>query len=57
VDDFASIEDRRQMRVFDRRIFEDKTDFLCLFPEDLPDPFLTIISPKVSEYRLINREK
>ena len=35
----ASIEDRKLIRVFERRIFEHKTDFLKVLPEDLPDPF------------------
>jgi hypothetical protein len=35
----ASIEDRKLIRVFERRIFEHKTDFLKFLPEDLPDPF------------------
>jgi len=35
----ASIEDRKLIRVFERRVFEHKTDFLKVLPEDLPDPF------------------
>ena len=35
----ASIEDRKLIRVFERRIFERKTDFLDFLPEDLLDPF------------------
>jgi hypothetical protein len=35
----ASIEDRKLIRVFERRIFEQKTDFLKVLPEDLPVPF------------------
>ncbi len=35
----ASIEDRKLIRVFERIIFEHKTDFLKVLPEDLPDPF------------------
>jgi hypothetical protein len=35
----ASIEDRKLIRVFERRIFERKTDFLKVLPEDLPSPF------------------
>ena len=34
-----SIEDRKLIRVFERRTFEHKTDFLKVLPEDLPDPF------------------
>ena len=35
----ASVQDRRLVRVFERQIFERKTDFLRLLPKDLPDPF------------------
>ena len=35
----ASIEDRKLIRVFERRIFEHKADFLRFLPQDLPDPF------------------
>jgi hypothetical protein len=35
----ASIEDRRLIRVFERKIFESKADFLKVLPKDLPDPF------------------
>ncbi|HEX9261961.1 MAG TPA: hypothetical protein VF893_05480 [Candidatus Bathyarchaeia archaeon] len=35
----ASIEDRKLIRVFERTIFEHKTDFLKVLPEGLPDPF------------------
>jgi hypothetical protein len=35
----ASIEDRKLIRVFERRIFEHKADFLKVLPEDLSDPF------------------
>ena len=35
----ASIEDRRLVGVFERRIFESKADFLRVIPEELPDPF------------------
>jgi len=35
----ASIEDRRLIRVYERQIFECKTDFLKVLPEELPDPF------------------
>jgi len=35
----ASVEDRKLIRVFERRIFEHKTDFLKVLPEGLPDPF------------------
>jgi len=35
----ASIEDRRLLRVFERRVFERKTDLLKVLPEDLPYPF------------------
>ncbi|MGQ9782190.1 MAG: hypothetical protein ACUVQ8_08125 [Nitrososphaeria archaeon] len=35
----ASIEDRKLIRVFERRVFEHVRDFLKLLPEDLPDPF------------------
>jgi hypothetical protein len=38
----ASIEDRKLIRVFESRFFEDKTDFLKFLPEDLPDPFSNI---------------
>ena len=34
-----SIEDRHLIRVFERQIFERKTDFLRILPEGLPDPF------------------
>ena len=35
----ASIEDRRLIRVFEREIFENKTDFLRILPIDLADHF------------------
>ena len=35
----GSIEDRKLIRVFERRIFEHKADFLKVLPEDLRDPF------------------
>lgn len=35
----ASIEDRKLIRVLERRIFENQTDFLRLLPEGLADPF------------------
>jgi hypothetical protein len=35
----ASIEDRKLIRVFERRTFENKEDFLKFLPEDLVDPF------------------
>jgi hypothetical protein len=35
----ASVEDRQLIRVFERQIFERKTDFLKALPDDLPDPF------------------
>ncbi|MEM4610858.1 MAG: hypothetical protein QW190_08220 [Thermoproteota archaeon] len=35
----ASIEDRRLLRVFERRVFEQKTDLLKVLPKDLPNPF------------------
>jgi len=35
----ASIEDRNLVRVFERRVFGHKTDFLKVLPEDLHDPF------------------
>jgi hypothetical protein len=35
----ASIEDRKLIRVFERRIFEHKADFLKVLPKDLPHPF------------------
>lgn len=35
----ASIEDRKLIRVLERKIFEQKADFLEFLPEDLPDPF------------------
>jgi len=35
----ASIEDRKLIRIFERRIFEHKADFLKVLPEDLTDPF------------------
>lgn len=35
----ASIEDRKLIRVAERRVFEHKTDFLKVLLEDLPDPF------------------
>jgi hypothetical protein len=35
----ASVEDRKLIRVFERRIFEHKADFLKVLPEDLCDPF------------------
>jgi hypothetical protein len=35
----ASIEDRKLIRIFERRVFEHKADFLKVLPEDLTDPF------------------
>jgi hypothetical protein len=35
----ASIEDRKLIRVFEREVFENKSDFLKFLPKDLPDPF------------------
>jgi hypothetical protein len=35
----ASIEDRRHIRVLERKVFESKADFLEVLPKDLPDPF------------------
>jgi hypothetical protein len=35
----ARIEDRRLIRVLERQIFESKTDFLKILPEELPDSF------------------
>lgn len=35
----ASIEDRKLIRVLERRIFENQTDFLRLLPDGLADPF------------------
>jgi len=35
----ASIEDRKLIRVFERRTFESKNDFLKFLPADLSDPF------------------
>jgi hypothetical protein len=35
----ASIEDKKLIHVYEREIFEHKTDFLKLLPKDLPDPF------------------
>lgn len=35
----ASIEDRKLMRVFERKLFENTTDFLNFLPKDLIDPF------------------
>jgi hypothetical protein len=35
----ASIEDRKLIRVLERKVFEHKTDFLKFLPKDLPDPF------------------
>jgi len=35
----ASIEDRKLIRIFERRIFEHKTDFLKFLPEGLCNPF------------------
>ena len=35
----ASIEDKKLIRVFERTIFERKTDFLKIIPVDLVDPF------------------
>ncbi len=35
----ASVEDRKLIRVFETKIFRDKTDFLEMLPEDLEDPF------------------
>ncbi|MFH1328600.1 MAG: hypothetical protein ABIH76_07165 [Candidatus Bathyarchaeota archaeon] len=35
----ASIEDRRLIGVFERSVFELKTDFLKVLPGDLPNPF------------------
>lgn len=38
----ASVEDRKLLRVFERRIFENKADFLEILPEALTDPFSNI---------------
>lgn len=35
----ASIQDRKLIHVFERVIFENKTDFLNFLPKDLPKPF------------------
>jgi len=35
----ASIEDRKLIRVLERKTFENKADFLKVLPKDLPDPF------------------
>jgi hypothetical protein len=35
----ASIEDRKLIRIFERRVFEHQADFLKVLPEDLTDPF------------------
>ena len=35
----ASVEDRRLIRVLERKVFESKADFLEVLPKDLPDPF------------------
>lgn len=35
----ASIEDRKLVRVFERKIFEKQMDFLSVLPKVLPDPF------------------
>ena len=35
----ASIEDRKLIRVLERKTFRNKTDFLRVLPRDLPDPF------------------
>jgi hypothetical protein len=35
----ASIEDKKLIRVLETKLFEHKTDFLNILPEDLPDPF------------------
>jgi len=35
----ASIQDRKLIRVFERELFEHKTDFLKVLPKDLPEPF------------------
>ncbi|MCX8183481.1 MAG: hypothetical protein N3F08_03590 [Crenarchaeota archaeon] len=35
----VSIEDRKLLRVLERIVFEQKTDFLKVLPEDLPSPF------------------
>jgi len=35
----ASIEDRKLIRVFERKIFQNKADFLKILPKDLPSPF------------------
>lgn len=35
----VSIKDRKLIRVFERKIFENKADFLKVLPKDLPDPF------------------
>jgi hypothetical protein len=36
---YASIEDRKLIRVLERKSFENKADFLELLPKDLPNPF------------------
>ncbi len=38
----ASVKDRKLLRVFERRIFENKADFLKILPETLTDPFSNI---------------
>jgi len=35
----SSIEDRKLIRVFERRIFEHTSDFLKILPKDMADPF------------------
>ena len=35
----ASIEDRKLIRVFERRVFGNRADFLEVLPKDLPEPF------------------
>ena len=35
----ASIQDKKLIRVFERELFEHKTDFLKVLPKDLPEPF------------------
>ena len=38
----ASIEDRKIIRVFERRLFEHTADFLEILPKDLADPFSNV---------------
>ncbi len=43
----ASIEDRRLLRVLERRIFENKAALLKMLPEDLTDPFSNMDLSKI----------